>query len=56
MYFDTGISQSLEISQRSKLMMFKSWNNHVNQNLEPQKLCKKKSSTFLFQVILNFKV
>lgn len=55
MYLDTGMSQSLEISQKTKLMMFKSWNTHANQNLEPQKLCKRKSSTF-FQIILNFRI
>lgn len=56
MYLDIEISQTLEISQRSKLMKFKSWKTHVNQNLEPQKLCKRKSSTFLFKIVLNFKI
>lgn len=56
MYLDTRISQSLENSQRRKLMMFKSWKTHVDQNLEPQKLCKRKSSTFQFQIVLNVKI
>lgn len=56
MYLDTWISKSLEISQSSKLIMFRNWKTHVSHNLVPQKLCKRKSRAFLFQIVLNFKI